>query len=160
MVVTLRLFQSFREFCKLIGMHPSQLNEDLYNLPNFTGLLFMAFSSISAGAFFAYKADNIKDHSASFYTFVTESVSVGCFLSFRNNMSKVFELMDELEAFIKKSELETTHTRIYFEWHSEPYYKYNLQFRFQRSDRTYHVPKVEWENRTNLSPLGLCIDKN
>lgn len=90
-------------------MHPSQLNEDLYNLPNFIGLLFMAFSSISAGSFFAFEADNIRDHSASFYTFVTETVSVGCFLAFRENMSKVFELMDEFEVFIKKSELESTH---------------------------------------------------
>lgn len=86
-------------------MHPSQLKEDLYNLPNFIGLLFLAFSSISSGAFFTYEADNIRDHSGAFYIFITESVSVGCFLSFRNKMSTVFELMDEFEAFIQKSEL-------------------------------------------------------
>lgn len=101
----IQLFQSLRESCKVIGMHPLQLNHGSYNLRNSIVLLFLMLSSVSSGAFFVWKSDNIQDFSASFYTFITESVSVVCFLAFRNQMTRIFNLMDELEAFIMKSEL-------------------------------------------------------
>lgn len=111
----IQLFHSLREFFKVIGMHPLQLNESSFNLRNVVVLLFLILSSISSGAFYIYKADNIQDYAASCYTFITESVSVICFLSFRNNVKRMFEFMDELEAFIEKSELEMYRILIYFQ---------------------------------------------
>lgn len=60
---------------------------------------------LSSGSFFIYGADNIRDYGVSFYTFISDSV--GVFLSSQTNMPIMFELMDELEAFVNKSELKT-----------------------------------------------------
>lgn len=102
---TVQLFQSLREFYKIIGIHQLQLSHSSYNWRNAGASLFMTLSMLSSSAFLIYKAEHIRDYSASFYTFITELLHLGCFLSFRNNMRNVFVLMDELEAFIEKSEL-------------------------------------------------------
>lgn len=103
MANTVQLFQSMRDFYKMIGIHPLQLNHGAYNLRNSIVLLFMTSSMVSSGAFFVYKSDNIQDYSASFYAFITELIHVGFFPPFRNNMTNMFVLMDEFEAFIEKS---------------------------------------------------------
>lgn len=105
MADAVKLFQTLREFLKTIGIHPLQLSHGLYNLRNVTVLVFMVLNALSSGAFFIYGAENIRDYGVSFYACTSELASVGCLLSFRSNMTTIFKLMDELEAFIEKSEL-------------------------------------------------------
>lgn len=100
-----KLFQTLREYFKIIGIHPLQLNHGSCNLNCVIILLFMTLNVLSAGGFLMYGADNVRDYGISYYTFITELVSVACLLSFRNNMETIFELIDEFEAFIEKSEL-------------------------------------------------------
>lgn len=106
MASKIQLFQSLREFFKIFGLHPLQLHQGSYNFRNIVALFFMTTSMVSSGAFFICKADNIWDYGASFYSFITELINIAGFPTFRNNMTKLFELMDEFEAFIEKSELE------------------------------------------------------
>lgn len=101
---TVQLFKSLREFFKVVGLHPSQLRHGSFNFRNVIGLVSMTLSMMSSCAFFIYGAANIRDYYASFYTFITELIHVGCFPSFRSNMMNIFVLMDEFEAFVEKSE--------------------------------------------------------
>lgn len=168
----MQFFQSIREFFKLIGIHPLQLEHASNNLRNVVVLLFMTLSSISCGAFVIYKADNIQDYSASFYTFITELICVGCFLSFRSNTTTLFELMDEFEVFIDESELEfiqklihsneqPDHHNYSFSFWSKLWFKnVNLIHRFQWSDRTGHLSQIKRKNWKNIQHYAHCIDKN
>lgn len=100
-----KLFQSSRELFHLIGTHPSQLSNGSYNLRSVVALLFITMNMLSSGAFFIFKADNVQDYGISFYTFMTALINLACYPSFRNNMTTIFELMDEFEAFIEQSKL-------------------------------------------------------
>lgn len=98
-----KLFKKLREFYTIIGIHPVQLNDESYNLRNVVVLMFMTLNLISSGAVLINGVNNIRDYGGSFYAFMTELVHVGCFPSYRNKMTTIFELMDEYEAFIEKS---------------------------------------------------------
>lgn len=153
MAETLQLFKIVRQLLATVGIHPpppplQQLSssESIRFVPfNWRNLTFMLSSltmSTSTFAFFLFEAETIQDLGTSFYTTMSElAVALG-FFSFVLEMRNAFEIIDKIDAIIRKSmELVFKLIKLMIEFRSFSHSNRTEQSHFQD-----HVPRCERKN--------------
>lgn len=104
MVVQTKLFQSFKRYNRVLGIHPTQSNQSYsFNLKSAIILSLYTSVFISTGSYLLFKAQTIPEFAQSF------CLSVTCFFIFMDFMAMslgnrdILLLIEKMEEFIQKS---------------------------------------------------------
>lgn len=106
MAVQIELFQSFKRFNRMTGIHPSKPNQKYSSkLRSAVILLPLILANISSTAYLTFEAEAVAEYAQSFYISASELCFTIDFLAVKWGMKDIIQLIEIFQKFIQKSKL-------------------------------------------------------
>lgn len=88
---------------RALGIHPPPPNHHPYNWKNLLAVFVLAQGFILTAAFCLFQASTVREYGDSFYAFITEFANAIYLLSNIRKITKIKQLIQELETFVQNS---------------------------------------------------------